>query len=96
MRFATSPTQNTGMEMPISPRIIRSLSTSVPRQTPAMTPIAIDTTTQTTAAPRTSDKVTGTACRIDGMTFWPRLTKEVRSPVMKRRFINRRYCTQSG
>ncbi len=93
MRLATSPTQNTGIEMPIRPRIISTRSMRVPRQTPATTPIRIDSVTQTTAAPNTSDSVTGTACRIDGMTRWPRLTKEVRSPVMKRRFINSRYCT---
>ena len=50
-------------------------------------------TTHSTAAPITSDKVTGTVSSTAGTTFQPRLTKEVRSPVMKIFFIMMKYWT---
>src|SRR4051794_34539910 len=77
IRFTTSPSQNTGIEMPIRPTIITVVSIAVPLNTPASIPIAIDTITQITAAPNTSDNVTGAACVTCGMTFAPRFTYDV-------------------
>ena len=71
IRLATSPTQNTGMETPISARIISSGSNSVPRSRAAATPMAIAITTQITAAPKTSDSVAGAAAAISGTTCTP-------------------------
>ena len=59
----------------------------MPRKTPASMPIAMLATTQITAAPKTSDSVTGAACVTCGITFAPRLTYDVRSRVMKSFFI---------
>ena len=54
-------------------------------------------TTQSTAAPSTSDERDGHGVAAPaGTTFWPRLTKEVRSRVTKRRFIITAYWTGSG
>ena len=52
--------------------------------------------THSTAAPSTSDSVTGAARSTWGTTFWPRLTKEVRSRVTNSRFIITAYWTGSG
>src|SRR5436853_7090545 len=87
IRFTTSPSQNTGIEIPISPMIITVVSIAVPRKTPASIPMAIDAMTQITAAPNTSDKVTGAACVTCGITLAPRFTYDVRSRVMKSFFI---------
>ena len=54
-------------------------STNVPRMTAAASPIAMATTTQMIAAPKTSDSVTGAASAIWGTTLTPRLTNDVRS-----------------
>ena len=88
-RFTTSPSQKTGIEMPMSPMTIRAVSIHVPLKTPASMPMAIETTTQITAAPKTSDSVTGAACVTCGITFAPRLTYDVRSRLMKSFFIIR-------
>ena len=93
MRFITSPSQKTGMEMPMRPRTISSLSSKVPRVAAAARPMSRPKTTQSTAAPITSDSVTGTVSSTAGTTFQPRLTKEVRSRVMKSFFIMTKYCT---
>ena len=53
-------------------------------------------TTQITAAPKTSESVTGAACVICGITFAPRFTYDVRSRVMKSFFIISAYWTGSG
>src|SRR5438045_7257790 len=60
-RLTTSPSQKTGIEIPISPMIITNASIGVPRNTAAISPIAMLTSTQITAAPSTSDSVTGAA-----------------------------------
>ena len=65
----TSPSQKTGIEMPIRPRIMSNGSTNVPRMTAAASPIAMATTTQMIAAPKTSDSVTGAASVICGTTL---------------------------
>ena len=44
-------------------------------------------TTQMTAAPSTSESVTGAACVTCGITFSPRFTYDVRSREMKSFFI---------
>ena len=95
-RLTTSPTQNTGIEMPISPRTIRPASTGVPRKTAARRPMPMLNTTQITAAPSTSESVTGAAWVTCGITFAPRLTNDVRSRVMKSFFIISAYCTGIG
>ena len=46
IRLTTSPSQKTGIEMPIRPRTISSGSMNVPRKTAAASPMAIATTTQ--------------------------------------------------
>ena len=69
IRFTTSPSQKTGIEMPISARIMSNGSTNVPLNVTISRPIAIDPITQSTAAPNTSEKVTGAAARIAGTTF---------------------------
>ena len=60
---------------------------NVPRYTAAASPIPIANITQMTAAPSTSDSVTGAAATICGITGVPRLTNDVRSRVMKSFFI---------
>ena len=75
------------------PRIISSLSSQLPRVAAATMPISMPKTTHNTAAPMTSDSVTGIVSITAGTTFQPRLTKEVRSPVMKIFFIMTKYCT---
>ena len=96
IRLAISPSQNTGIEMPISASTISIGSKTVPRSTAAATPIRIDITTQITAAPSTSDSVTGVAATISGTTLWPWFVYEVRSRLMNSFFIRIRYCTGSG
>ncbi len=70
-RLATCPSQNTGVDTPISAMIISSGSSSVPRSTAAATPMMMATTTQMSAAPNTSDSVAGAAAKISGTTSWP-------------------------
>ena len=74
MRLATSPSQNTGIEIPISATIISSGSKIVPVSTAAATPHDDAITTQITAAPNTSESVAGVAATISGTTFWPWLS----------------------
>ena len=62
----------------------RSGRRASPRPT---TPTIRPKTTHSTAAPITSDNVTGTVSSTAGTTFQPRLTKEVRSRVMNSFFI---------
>jgi hypothetical protein len=69
MRFATSPSQNTGIEMPMSARIIRSGSQIDPFHTTASRPVRMLITTQMIAAPITSENVTGAAAVIAGTTL---------------------------
>jgi hypothetical protein len=86
MRLATSPSQKTGIEMPISEMIISSGSKIVPRRTAAATPMTMAPTIQRIAAPRTSENVTGAASTSWGITllwYW----YEIRSREMNRRFI---------
>ena len=52
--------------------------------------------TQITAAPSTSDSVTGAASVTCGITFAPRLTNDVRSREMNSFFIISAYCTGIG
>ena len=96
IRLITSPSQNTGIEMPISPSTMSNGSTNVPRMTAAAVPIAMPTTTQMITAPNTSESVTGAASVICGTTFAPRLTNEVRSRLQKSFFIMIAYCTGFG
>src|SRR5712691_6698582 len=70
-RLTTSPSQKTGMEIPIRAMIISSGSNTVPLSTAAATPMLIATTTQITAAPNTSDNVAGVAAAISGTTRVP-------------------------
>ena len=90
-RFTTSPSQNTGIEIPISPASIRPRSITVPRKAAASVPAATDITTQITAAPPTSDSVTGAAAATAGTTRSPRLTKLARSRVTNSFSIMRMY-----
>ena len=93
--MTTSPSQKTGIEIPISARIISSGSQNVPRETAAARPKAIENTIQITAAPVTSESVTGVALTIAGITFvW--LPYEIRSRLMKMCFIINPYRTGSG
>src|SRR3954449_10481367 len=92
MRLATSPSQNTGIEMPMSARIIRSGSKIVPLNTTASRPVAIASTTQMIAAPITSENVTGAAAAIAGTTFSAWLPYETRSRESTIRFIISAYC----
>ena len=71
IRLATSPSQKTGAEIPISATTISSGSKTVPLNRAAATPTAIAITTQITAAPKTSDRVAGVAAAISGTTFTP-------------------------
>ena len=96
IRFAISPSQNTGIEIPISARIISNGSKMLPFSTAAASPMMIDTTTQMIAAPNTSESVTGVAATISGMTRSPWFEYDVRSRVMNSFFIRIRYCTGSG
>ena len=70
-----------------------SLSSQLPRVAAATRPMSIPKITHRIAAPMTSDSVTGTVSRTAGTTFQPRLTNEVKSPVMKIFFIMTKYCT---
>ena len=67
-RFTTSPSQKTGTEIPIRARIIRNGSKIVPRRTAAATPVRMLKTIQITAAPKTSESVTGVALTTSGIT----------------------------
>ncbi len=71
-------------------------SSAVPRLAAAIVPIATPTSIQITAAPMTSERVTGAACMIWGMTLSPRLTNEVRSRLMNRCCIIRPYRIGMG
>ena len=78
IRFATSPSQNTGIEIPINAKIMMIGSSTDPRETAASTPRRMLKKTQMMAAPKTSENVTGAACQICGITFvW--LPYEIRS-----------------
>src|SRR6185437_1778990 len=85
IRLASSPTQNTGIEIPTRARIMRIGSTRLPLNTAAASPIKIDTTTQMTAAPNASERVAGAACTTSGTILWPWFEYETRSRVMKDR-----------
>ena len=87
IRLTTSPSQKTGIEMPISARIMSNGSTNVPLKVTISSPIAIAPITQSTAAPKTSENVTGAAAVIAGTTFSAWLPYETRSREMKSRFI---------
>src|ERR671936_2728218 len=66
IKFTTSPSQKTGIEIPISARIIKRGSKIVPLRTAAATPKRMLKMIQMIAAPKTSDKVTGAALVISG------------------------------
>ena len=89
------PSQNTGIDIPIRPSAISSGSQILPRSTAAATPMAMPTTTQRTAAPRTSESVTGVARAICGTTSTPRLENDWRSRETTSASIIFRYCTGS-
>src|ERR1700691_6042096 len=78
IRLATVPAQNGGVENPISAMIISSGSRTVPRSSAAATPMAIETITQISAAPNTSDSVAGAAAPISGTTSTPWSEKDTR------------------
>ena len=65
----TSPSQKTGIEMPINARIMSKGSKIVPLKITARSPVTIAPTTQMTAAPITSENVTGAAEVIAGTTL---------------------------
>ncbi len=69
--LAIWPTQKTGAETPTRATTISSGSKTVPRSRAAAIPTAIASTTQSTAAPKTSDRVAGAAAAISGTTFTP-------------------------
>ena len=71
MKLAIWPTQKTGAETPTRATTISSGSKTVPRSRAAAIPTPIAITTQSTAAPNTSDKVAGVAAAISGTTFTP-------------------------
>ena len=96
IRLAISPSQNTGIEMPIRPRIISAGSIGLPRVAAATTPMATPRTTQMSAAPMTSEKVAGAARAICGMTSEPRLTNDSRSRLTNSFSIIFTYWTGSG
>ena len=87
IRFATSPSQKTGIEMPIKARIMSNGSTIVPLKTTANRPVRMLRTTQITAAPNTSENVTGVAEVIAGTTFSAWFPYDTRSRETNRRFI---------
>src|SRR5690242_15576856 len=65
------PTQNTGAETPIRATTISSGSKIVPLVRAAAIPTAIANITQSTAAPKTSDRVAGVAAKTSWTTFTP-------------------------
>src|SRR5215813_12836215 len=69
--LAIWPTQKTGAETPTSVTTISSGSKIVSRSRAAAIPTAIAITTQSSAAPKTSDKVAGVAWAISGTTLRP-------------------------
>ena len=94
--FTTSPSQKTGIEIPISPITITATSSVVPRKTAAISPSPMANVIQRTEAPSTRLNVTGAASTTCGMTFAPRFTNDVRSREMKSRFIISAYWTGMG
>ena len=62
----------------------------------AIVPMAIEATIHSSAAPPTSDRVTGAASITSGTTFSPWSTNEARFRVTNSESISRRYCTGSG
>ncbi len=96
IRLATSPSQKTGIEMPIKARIMSNGSTIVPLKITASRPMTMLKKTQRIAAPITSENVTGAAAAIAGTTFSAWFPYETRSREMNSRFIISRYWTGSG
>src|SRR5262249_407120 len=90
--LAIWPTQKTGAEMPIRATTISSGAKTGPRSWAAAIPTAIASTTQRTAAPKTSDRVAGVAAAISGTTFTPWLEEDSRSRVMKIFFLMMSYA----
>ena len=64
----TSPSQNTGMEIPIRAKIMSNGSQIVPFRMTASSPVRMLPTTQMIAAPKTKENVTGAAEVIAGTT----------------------------
>ena len=87
IRFTTSPSQKTGIEIPINARIMSNGSKSVPLKITARRPMAMLKKTHRSAAPSTSENVTGAAFMIAGTTSSAWLPYETRSREMKSRFI---------
>src|SRR5262249_42653611 len=85
--LAIWPTQKTGAETPTRATTISSGSKIVPRSKAAAIPTPIASTTQSTAAPKTSDNVAGAAAAISGATLTPWVEDHSRSPVMKIFFL---------
>src|SRR5215469_16653464 len=94
--LAIWPTQKTGAETPTRATTISSGSKIVPRSKAAAIPTPIASTTQSTAAPKTSDNVAGAAAAISGTTFTPWLEYDSRSRVMKIFFIMMPYSIGNG
>ena len=94
-QFTTSPSQKTGIEMPISPTIITTASSVLPRYTAATSPSPIAKVTHRTDAPSTRLNVIGAASTTCGMTF-ARFTNEIWSRVTNSFFIISAYCTGIG
>ena len=69
--LAIWPTQKTGAEMPTRATTISSGSNTVPRSSAAAIPTPIAITTQSTAAPKTSDRVAGVAAKTSWTTRTP-------------------------
>ena len=69
------------------PTVITVGSIAEPRRLAASTPLTMPKISHSTAAPITSDSVTGAACRICGTTFCPTFTYDVRSRVTNSCFI---------
>ena len=76
-RLTTSPSQNTGIEMPIRASDHQERIRDRPAEDGCGEPDAeCEKTTQMTAAPKTSESVTGAALMISGITFVPRSVRD--------------------
>ncbi len=96
IRFASSPTQNTGNEMPISADDHEQRVHERAAKTAAAIPIAIEHDHPDHRRPQHQRQRYRARPSICGSTWLPRLTYDTRSRVMKRCFIISAYRTGSG
>ena len=90
------PIQTTGAEIPIRTKTIEVLSKSERGRSAERIPIGSAIAIQRMTPPRTSEAVTGAACRITLLTSWRLVNDRPSEWWITRRFMNSAYCTGTG